>query len=302
MEEQLAVIKTIQPYFVMGTSRFYQYILGKHGISHFYSYEMDKEGLGGAVVPDGCVDIIFEYGQGALRARVCGTVLRHKFIPSELQKTYFGVRFFPGVCPSIIDGKLNEFVDREILFSEVAKSVHLLEKMSEAHTFPERIHTFLAEYKRNLSLEESSSNMGRLLKAMKSIIYGTNGEIRIKDIEKHTGYSTRYINKIFNAELGINPKKFCLIIKFQRFLDHLHGAKAEDIAKLAVDYGYCDQANLIKEFTKFTNMTPGKYYRMIQELGYNDRVINYSQDDSLNGNYIFETNKTKGSRCTPCVK
>ncbi|MBP2650859.1 MAG: hypothetical protein H6Q74_1684, partial [Firmicutes bacterium] len=106
MEEQLAVIKTIQPYFVMGTSRFYQYVLGEYGISHFYSYEVDQDDVGRAAVPDGCIDIMFTYGQDSVQAKVCGTVLKHKVISNELNKTYFGVRFFPGVFPKIIDGSL----------------------------------------------------------------------------------------------------------------------------------------------------------------------------------------------------
>jgi len=275
MGDQLAFIKTIQPYFVMETSRFNQYVIGQYGISHFYSYETDQESLGGAVVPDGCIDIIFEYGQNSLQANVCGTVLKHKMIARQMPKTYFGIRFFPGFCPSLIHGRLKDFVDCEIPFSEISKSVYLFAKMSEAHTFTERICVFMEEYMKTYEVKEANSNMKRILKTVEAMIYRTNGEIRIKDMEERTGYTERYINKLFHAELGMNPKKFCLIIKFQRFLTQLHCANGESIAKLAVDHGYCDQAYLIKEFAKYTNMTPQKYYRMIQDFGYNDRVVTF---------------------------
>jgi len=279
MTSQLAFIKTIQPYFVMGTSRFEQYVFNKYRISHFYSYETDKMGIDGAAVPDGCVDIIFIYGAGKLEAKVCGTVLKHKLISNQFQKTYFGVRFFPGVFPHILKGELKEFVDQEFQLSDVLKTSLLLEKMSEASTFAKRIHTFLEEYKKTFLVEELSCNRQQLFKAMQSIIYQTNGEIRVKEIEERTGYSARYINKIFNSIVGINPKTFSLIIKFQCLLANLHSGNSEDMVNLAANYGYYDQAYLIKEFTKFTNMTPKRYYQMIQEFGYHERVTNFCHDD-----------------------
>lgn len=275
MGKQLSFIKTIQPYFVMETDSFHQYILGEYGISHFYSYEIDPMTVSRAVVPDGCLDILFEYGENSLQANVCGTVLQHKVILRQKSKTCFGVRFFLGFCPPFIVGKLTDFVDRQIPFGEISKSIDLLNAMSEAKTFAERIDTFMEEYMKTYSEKTALGGVQIILKAVETMIYGSHGEIRIKDIEERSGYTARYINKLFHAELGMNPKKFCLIIKFQRFLTQLHCTNGESIAKLAVDYGYFDQAYLIKEFSKYTNMTPTRYFRMIQEVNYNARVITY---------------------------
>ena len=275
MGKQLSFIKTIQPYFVMETANFHQYVLGQYGISHFYSYEAEPGSLSRAVVPDGCLDILFEYGENDLQINVCGTVLQHKVIARQMSKTCFGVRFFLGFCPSFIDGKLKDFVDREIPLGEITNSINLLNAMSEAHTFAERIDAFMGEYKKTYSEEPVVGSVKIILKAVADMMYSSHGEIRIKDIGERSGYTARYINKLFHAELGMNPKKFCLIIKFQRLLNELHSTNGTAIANLAMDHGYCDQAYFIKEFSKYTNMTPKRYFRMIQELNYNDRVVTY---------------------------
>ncbi|MBU2700756.1 AraC-like DNA-binding protein [Sporomusaceae bacterium BoRhaA] len=272
MREQLDFIKTIQPYFVMETSRFTQFVLGQYGISHFYEYAADRNGLDRVVVPDGCIDIIFSYGRNVLDSDVCGTVLEYRRMTRKASQVYFGVRFFSGFCPPLIDGRFKEFVGREVSLQEVIKEPALLVNMVTARNFSSRIQTFMKVYQ-NFAVKPTDSSMERLLQAATAMIYKSHGEIRIKELEERTGYTARYINKLFDEEIGINPKKLCLIIKFQRLLTALHSPKVGTIAKLAAEHGYFDQAYLIKEFSRYTNMTPKQYFRMIHDSGYNERVI-----------------------------
>lgn len=277
MEKTMAFIKTIQPYFVMQTDHFQQYIMGAYGISHFYSYDEYPACSNRAVVPDGCLDILFEYGSQDMQVSVCGTVLQHKIIERGIAKTCFGVRFFPGFLPAFIQGKLTDFIDKQIPLEELLDSMDLIYHMTQARTFLERISVFMQFYKKTYREEQRIGGAKLIIHMVEQMIYGSHGEIQIKEIEEQSGYTARYINKLFHREIGLNPKKFCLIIKFQRFLTQLHCTEGESMANLAVEYGYFDQAYLSKEFSKYTNLTPMRYFRLLQESKYRERIVTYQQ-------------------------
>ena len=64
-------MKLIQPYFVIHTDYYYKAICARYGILHFYRWTMQgKEEI--SAVPDGCIDLVFEYGGGIMNARACG--------------------------------------------------------------------------------------------------------------------------------------------------------------------------------------------------------------------------------------
>jgi len=45
---------------------------------------------------------------------------------------------------------------------------------------------------------------------------------KVKELADKTGYSVRYINKVFTDELGVPPKVFCKLIRFQYLLNSLN--------------------------------------------------------------------------------
>ena len=99
-----------------------------------------------SAVPDGCIDLVFEYGGGIMNARACGTVLACQKTMFQFGHTYFGVRFLPGVRPCILDVSPRELVSCEADLSEITTCRDFLERMEEQTTFEGCVHTFLEEY------------------------------------------------------------------------------------------------------------------------------------------------------------
>jgi AraC-like DNA-binding protein len=56
--------------------------------------------------------------------------------------------------------------------------------------------------------------------------------------------------------VGVTPKRYCRILRFQRALVGAHRGKRVDWAQLAVECGYWDQAHFIHEFRLFSGLTP----------------------------------------------
>ena len=82
-----------------------------------------------------------------------------------------------------------------------------------------------------------------------------SGRITIDRLASSAGISARQLERRFLGEVGIGPKLFCRILRFQQ----VFRAVAEDSAgwaALAIDCGYYDQAHLIRDFQEFAHQTP----------------------------------------------
>ncbi len=270
MESEL---KLIQPYFVIQTSGFYQEVYQKHGISHFYTFQLENSKAEVMTVPDGCVDVIFTYGEGGMDADICGTVLCQKSLFMRSKKEYFGIRFLPGVMPAGLGVQMKELVERQIDMRELPQTGELIMRMEEQTTFEQRISTFLSEYAKAYGRQMKKMAVKQILDTINQVIYKTNGKIKIKELEEYTGYTARYLNKVFTAEMGVSPKTFCKIIQFQKTLDYLNQAKEIRLTDVALDFGYYDQAQLVHDFKQFTSATPREYKRLLVEKEYQKHIV-----------------------------
>jgi AraC-like DNA-binding protein len=59
--------------------------------------------------------------------------------------------------------------------------------------------------------------------------------------------------------VGLAPKVFCRVRRFQRVLRMLHKTTQVDWADVALECGYYDQAHFIHDFQSFCGLTPSAY-------------------------------------------
>jgi AraC-like DNA-binding protein len=87
-----------------------------------------------------------------------------------------------------------------------------------------------------------------------------NPSIRMADVRRATGLSTKRMIALFRAEVGLAPKAYARVRRLQAALRRL-GAGTMGGAGIAADMGYFDQAHFLGEFRSFTAMTPTQYGR-----------------------------------------
>ncbi len=83
----------------------------------------------------------------------------------------------------------------------------------------------------------------------------------IETIAAHLGVSHKHFIHRFRSEIGLTPKRFGRIRRFQRTLQSLQAGRAPDWTDLACAGGYYDQAHLIHEFRSFGGLTPAAFLR-----------------------------------------
>jgi AraC-like DNA-binding protein len=81
----------------------------------------------------------------------------------------------------------------------------------------------------------------------------------VLDVSKETGLSRRRFAQLFREQVGITPKLYCRLHRFQRVLQHIASGAPVDWVEVALAGGYCDQAHLANEFRDFSGITPGSY-------------------------------------------
>ncbi len=266
-------LRPTQPYFVFDTLDFYQEIYLKQGISHFYSYHI-VENTPLRTVPDGCIDLFFEYEKDHMQGYVCGTPLEYICAECEGKEEVFGIRFMPGVQPELIGCTMRELLGKKIPIESVLKGdVGCLKKLEEERDFYQRIRIFIKAYTKAEERREKPFGKQEMVQSIKQMVYESDGKIKVGEMQERTGYSVRYINKAFIEEMGFSPKTFCKIIQFQRALEFLNYGAPDKMTDAAVFLGYYDQPQFIHDFSRYAGITPKKYLNLVEEQHYKNKII-----------------------------
>jgi len=86
---------------------------------------------------------------------------------------------------------------------------------------------------------------------------GPNGSVA--EVIDRVGLSPRRFIELFHRQVGLTPKTFSRVRRFQRALRTVHGRREVDWARVAVENGYYDQAHFIHDFQGFSGFTPSVY-------------------------------------------
>jgi len=73
------------------------------------------------------------------------------------------------------------------------------------------------------------------------------------------GLSERRFNAHFLAEIGLTPKRYVRVRRFQALLRLRASGLDQPWVQLALDAGYSDQPHLTHEFRRLSGLTPGSY-------------------------------------------
>ncbi|MBC7873058.1 MAG: helix-turn-helix transcriptional regulator [Ferruginibacter sp.] len=93
-----------------------------------------------------------------------------------------------------------------------------------------------------------------------------NGQISINRLAQIFFLSEKQFKRRFNNSVGINPKLFSRLVRFQFILQCMEKSKVGLLDK-AVQTGFYDEAHFIKEFREFTGKTPSAYIRENKRSG-----------------------------------
>lgn len=83
----------------------------------------------------------------------------------------------------------------------------------------------------------------------------------IRRIVQKTGYSHKHLICLFDKYVGLNPKEFLRIQRFQKTIRQIEQKSVQEVdwTRISFDCGYYDQAHFINDFKLFSGFTPNAY-------------------------------------------
>jgi AraC-like DNA-binding protein len=81
----------------------------------------------------------------------------------------------------------------------------------------------------------------------------------VSEVARELGLSERQLERRFLQRVGMTPKRYTALHRFERTLALLGGVSS--LTSAALDAGYYDQSHFIREFRRFAGTTPGRFLR-----------------------------------------
>lgn len=91
--------------------------------------------------------------------------------------------------------------------------------------------------------------------------------IQIVDLCQQNNISIRKLERMYNKYVGISAKTYCTLNRFQNTINQLFYNNYAKLSDIAYDNDYFDQMHFIRDFKRFSGITPKKF------LNQNDSML-----------------------------
>ena len=187
-----------------------------------------------------------------------GTYSR-SFVCNALQhEAMMGVHFRPGGAFPFLGTEASELTNAHANLADLwgRSGLKLRERLCTAPT-SQRLFQIMEDALRDRLHNHSSCERQMKIALKMFAMGGTRASVR--DVSQELGFSQRRFIQMFNSQVGLTPKVFCRIQRFQRARVLAEKLETPHWAELAVACGYFDQSHLIKDFQEFAGSTPRMY-------------------------------------------
>ena len=203
------------------------------------------------VLPDGCTDLIWQAGAGA---HVAGpdTGPAPAVLPSGT--VLVGVRFGPGGGGPALGVPLSELRDRRVDLTDLLPGLagRLPGDLSPGAALG-RLIELTASLVSEGPPDALVSHGARLLAASRE---------RTDELARDLGVSERQFRRRCLDAVGYGPKTLHRVLRFRRFVSSIDAAEgAVDLARVAAEAGYADQAHLTRESVRLAGLPPAALIR-----------------------------------------
>ena len=153
-----------------------------------------------------------------------------------------------------MDALANRVVELDDLFG--ADAPRLIERLYEAGTWSRRFDILDEVILRRVIAARAPNPL--VVKAA-HVLRATRGAASIARLTRDLECSQRHLIATFREQVGVTPKTYARIVRFDHAVKRLRQADGMRWAEIADASGYYDQAHLIRDFHEFAGQTPGQF-------------------------------------------
>jgi len=223
------------------------------------------------ILPDGSVEFVFNLGDHFQRthpdntieiqpaALLVGQMCHFAMIRPTGSVRLFGVRFHPHGAYPFLHIPLHEFTDRIVSLNTVLNTLgtELSEMIAGALSIQESICS--VEKVLCKRLKQKCATDPAVMRATRMMVR-SKGALRMSEYARGSGLSERQLERKFQTQVGLSPKRFSRILRMQELFKVLERDRRLSWSYIASECGYFDQAHFIHEFRDFAGQTPELFF------------------------------------------
>jgi AraC-like DNA-binding protein len=215
------------------------------------------------IVPDGCVELIFNLGDHFINAEtserqprdlLAGQMTRPVVALPTGEVDLIGVRFRTGRAGAALRTPMWMLQDRLIAASDVIGGLERvadrLRDVDEGDRL-DQLASLLAD-----RLEPTDADAMSHVDHALAMIDASRGTIAIEQVARQVGISRRHLERQFREYVGLRAKHVARISRIHAALDLLQQQPPMSGAEISAICGYSDQAHLIRECQALAGQTP----------------------------------------------
>lgn len=218
------------------------------------------------ILPDGYFDLLVVIKNNRIiGTRLTGIWSKSISISYSEDTEVFGIRFKPLSIGGLFKFNLKDTLDnsQNVMLKDFDLNEQIL--IDSLNSFPEFLVNYLDKHFLKLMSQNKSD---KRLKKCFELIDTSVGNIKVDEVSKTIGLSSRQLHRLINNMIGIGIKDYTKIVRFKRSLRDIKNNKSDY-------FHYYDQSHYIREIKQFTGLTPEKL-----ELRNNVRFIQYYDFES----------------------
>lgn len=218
----------------------------------FFQFETNSDPNALEIIPDGCINFFFRCDDSPF-ARVSGLTMKNEARKLTPHTVYFGVKPYSMQGIKRSRTPWGETVNQMVDFSNIFSDCSIVEEISQSKSFEDRIALF-ENFSKKYLIDENY--LPDLVEYSEIIMCKAKGNLKIDDLSNELGYTSRHCREKFKSAIGISIKQYNEILRFQNAVRMMENQSNSSAADIIFENNYYDQSHFIREFKKFTNMTP----------------------------------------------
>lgn len=208
------------------------------------------------ILPDGAIDVVLLVDGSRTAVTAYGTTTRAANVPLVPGGRYLGIRFRPGGSRHFLDASARELTDNATTVSGVL-STALEDAVANAgvEDAARALDELLDRWIRQVDAERTG------LDEVVDALAGGDDRMSVADASAALRRSPRQFERMFLDAVGLSPRAFASICRFQRAAAALSTAPAVPLAQVAAECGYADQSHMTRAFRQWAGRPPARFRR-----------------------------------------
>ncbi len=242
-------------------------------VDYFWLFEGGQIARKERIVPSGTIELVMNLRDDEVRihdpeqpeqysrfsgAVISGTYSKIFVVDAMQHKSMLGVHFKPGGAFPFLGASASELTDAHADLSDLwgRTAIEFRERLCAVNTDRKRFEIV----EEILTSRLRRSRTGHLAVPIALRLLGPSGTgALVRDVAREVGMCQRRFRQVFAAQVGLTPKLFSRILRFQRALALADQMRRFDWAQLALTCGYFDQSHFINDFQEFSGLSPTEY-------------------------------------------